>query len=48
MTEPRDLSSSGLVRLVAAREISTRIRDRSFIISSVVIILLIVGSVRCV
>ena len=45
MSEPRDLSSSGLVRLVAAREISTRIRDRSFIISSVVIILLIVGSI---
>ncbi|MCW2637263.1 MAG: ABC-type Na+ efflux pump, permease component [Blastococcus sp.] len=45
MTEPRTLSSAALVRLVAAREISTRIRDKSFIISSVVIILLIVGSI---
>jgi ABC-2 type transport system permease protein len=45
VTEPRDLSSAGLVRLVAGREISTRVRDRSFIISSVVIILLIVGSI---
>ncbi|MGY1751854.1 ABC transporter permease [Blastococcus sp. SYSU D01042] len=40
-TEP---SSSSLVRLVAAREISTRIRDKGFIISSVVILLVIVGA----
>jgi ABC-2 type transport system permease protein len=39
------LGSAALVRLVAAREISARIRDKSFIISSVVIILLIVGSI---
>jgi ABC-2 type transport system permease protein len=45
VTEPHKLSSAALVRLVAAREISTRIRDKSFIISSVVIILLIVGSI---
>ncbi|TFV63300.1 UNVERIFIED_ORG: ABC transporter permease [Bacillus sp. AZ43] len=44
MTEPRTLSSSALVRLVAAREISARIRDRNFIISSVVIIVLLVGA----
>ena len=45
MTQPHKLSSAGLVRLVAVREMSTRIRDKSFIISSVVIILLIVGSI---
>ncbi|MCW2701156.1 MAG: yhaP [Blastococcus sp.] len=45
MSEPRDLGSAGIVRLVAGREISTRIRDKSFIISSLVIILLIVGSI---
>ncbi|MBN1091503.1 ABC transporter permease [Blastococcus sp. TML/M2B] len=43
MTETRDPSSAGLVRLVAAREVATRIRDKSFIISSVVILVLIVG-----
>jgi ABC-2 type transport system permease protein len=45
VSEPRMLGSAALVRLVAAREISARIRDKSFIISSVVIILLIVGSI---
>jgi ABC-2 type transport system permease protein len=45
VNEPHKLSSAALVRLVATREISTRIRDKSFIISSVVIILLIVGSI---
>lgn len=43
MSEPRGLSSAAFVRLVAGREISTRIRDRSFIISSLVIVLLLVG-----
>ena len=37
------LSSAQLVRLVAGREISTRIRDRTFIVSSVVMIVLILG-----
>jgi len=45
MTEPRSPGSAQMVRLVAAREISTRVRDKSFIISSVVIILLILGSI---
>ncbi|SDF14063.1 ABC-2 type transport system permease protein [Blastococcus fimeti] len=36
-------SSAGLVRLVAAREISERIRDKNFIISSVFILVLLVG-----
>lgn len=35
--------SAALVRLVAGREISTRIRDRGFLISSLVLILLVVG-----
>jgi ABC-2 type transport system permease protein len=37
------LSSGQLVRLVAAREISSRIRDRTFIASSVLMIVLILG-----
>ena len=41
MTSP--LSSAQLVRLVAGREISTRIRDRTFIASSVLMIVLILG-----
>ncbi len=44
MTEPRDLGSASLVGLVAKREISARIRDKNFIISSVVILLLLLGS----
>jgi ABC-2 type transport system permease protein len=43
MTEPRGLSSAALVRLVAGREISARVRDKNFIISSVVILLVLVG-----
>ncbi|MGY1770484.1 ABC transporter permease [Blastococcus sp. SYSU D00813] len=43
MSEQRPLSSSALVRLVAGREISTRLRDKNFIISSVVIILVLIG-----
>jgi ABC-2 type transport system permease protein len=43
VTEPRSLSSVAMVRLVAAREIASRIRDKNFIISSVVIIVLLVG-----
>ncbi|MGY1783837.1 ABC transporter permease [Geodermatophilus sp. SYSU D00698] len=37
------LSSAQLVRLVAAREVSTRIRDKTFIASSVLMIVLILG-----
>jgi ABC-2 type transport system permease protein len=43
MTEPRSLGSAAMVRLVAAREISSRIRDKNFIISSVVIVVVLVG-----
>jgi ABC-2 type transport system permease protein len=43
MSEPRSLGSAALVRLVAGREISARVRDKNFIISSVVIILVLVG-----
>jgi ABC-2 type transport system permease protein len=43
MSEQRPLSSSALVRLVAGREISTRLRDKNFIISSIVIILILIG-----
>jgi ABC-2 type transport system permease protein len=44
MSEPRGPGSATLVRLVASREISTRVRDKNFIISSIVIILLLVGA----
>jgi ABC-2 type transport system permease protein len=44
MSEPRSLSSASLVRLVAAREISARVRDKNFIISSVVILVLLIGT----
>ena len=43
MTEPRSLGSGALVKLVAAREISARLRDKNFIISSIVIIVVLVG-----
>jgi ABC-2 type transport system permease protein len=43
MTTPRRLGSAALVRLVAGREISARVRDKNFIISSVVIVLVLVG-----
>jgi ABC-2 type transport system permease protein len=42
-SEPRTPGSAALVRLVAAREVSSRIRDRNFIVSSVVIIVLLLG-----
>ncbi|MGY1705535.1 ABC transporter permease [Geodermatophilus sp. SYSU D00697] len=45
MTEPRTPSSAALVRLVAGREISSRIRDKNFIISSIVIIVLLLGAI---
>jgi ABC-2 type transport system permease protein len=43
VSEQKSLGSSALVRLVAGREISSRIRDKNFIISSVVIVLLLLG-----
>jgi ABC-2 type transport system permease protein len=43
MTEPRELSSAALVRLVAGREVSARLRDKNFIISSIVIIVVLLG-----
>jgi ABC-2 type transport system permease protein len=43
MTAPRTPGSGELVRLVAGREISTRIRDKTFLISSGVILLLVLG-----
>ena len=43
VTAPRTPGSAELVRLVAGREISTRIRDKTFLISSAVILLLVLG-----
>ena len=45
MTEPRSPGSAAMVRLVAAREITARVRDKNFIVSSVVIIVLLVGMI---
>jgi ABC-2 type transport system permease protein len=44
VSEPRTLGSAALVRLVAAREISARVRDKNFIISSAVILVLLLGT----
>lgn len=41
---PRTPGSAALVRLVAAREVSSRIRDKNFVISSAVILLLLLGT----
>jgi ABC-2 type transport system permease protein len=45
MTSPgtRTPGSAALVRLVASREVSSRIRDKNFLISSAVILLLLLG-----
>jgi ABC-2 type transport system permease protein len=43
VTAPRTPGSGELVRLVAGREISTRVRDKTFLISSAVILLLVLG-----
>jgi ABC-2 type transport system permease protein len=43
VTAPRTPGSGELVRLVAGREVSTRIRDKTFLISSAVILLLVLG-----
>jgi len=37
------VSSTALIRLVAGREISTRLRDKAFLISSAVLLVLIIG-----
>ncbi|MCF6744163.1 ABC transporter permease [Blastococcus sp. KM273128] len=39
----RELGSAALVRLVAGREISARLRDKNFIVSSVVILVVLIG-----
>ena len=44
MTAPGTPGSAALVRLVAGREVSTRIRDKTFLISSAVILLLVLGA----
>ncbi|WP_029430928.1 ABC transporter permease [Blastococcus sp. URHD0036] len=43
MSGQKPLGSAALVRLVAGREISTRLRDKNFIISSVVIIVVLIA-----
>ncbi|HYH26606.1 MAG TPA: ABC transporter permease [Blastococcus sp.] len=49
MSDPRSgirrPSSAGLVRLVAVREIAARIRDKNFLISSAVILVILLGSI---
>jgi ABC-2 type transport system permease protein len=45
MTAPRTPGSGELVRLVAGREVSTRIRDKTFLVTSAVILLLVLGAV---
>ena len=44
MSEPRALSPAATIRLVAAREITARIRDKNFLISSAVILVLLIGT----
>ena len=44
MSEPRPLSAASTVRLVAAREIGARVRDKNFLISSAVILVLLLGT----
>jgi ABC-2 type transport system permease protein len=43
VTEPRRPSSAAVVRLVATREASTRLRDKNFLIGSLVIVVLLLG-----
>jgi ABC-2 type transport system permease protein len=44
VSEPRALSPAATIRLVAAREITARIRDKNFLISSAVILVLLIGT----
>lgn len=43
MTAPRTPGNAAIVRLVAGREVSTRVRDKTFLISSAIILLLVLG-----
>ena len=43
MSELRRPSSAAIVRLVAAREASTRLRDKNFVVGSIVIVVLLLG-----
>ncbi|MGY1636728.1 ABC transporter permease [Geodermatophilus sp. SYSU D00742] len=43
MSRPQEVGSAAMVRLVAGREVASRVRDKNFIISSVVILLVLVG-----
>jgi ABC-2 type transport system permease protein len=43
VSELRRPSSAAMVRLVAAREASTRLRDKNFVIGSIVIVVLLLG-----
>ena len=43
MTEPTDLTPTRLIGLVAQREIVTRIRTRTFLISSAVLLVAVVA-----
>jgi ABC-2 type transport system permease protein len=43
VSEPKQLGSASLIRLVAGREISTRLRDKNFLISTAVLLILIIG-----
>ena len=44
-TDVKPPSAAGMVRLVAAREVATRIRDKGFLIGSAVLLLLILGMI---
>jgi ABC-2 type transport system permease protein len=44
VSAPQDVGGAAMVRLVAARELSARLRDKNFIISSVVILVLLIGT----
>ena len=43
MTDAQRPSSAAIVRLVAAREAATRLRDKNFIVGSIVIVVLLLG-----
>jgi ABC-2 type transport system permease protein len=44
VSAPQDVGSAAMVRLVAGRELSARLRDKNFIISSVFILVLLLGT----
>jgi ABC-2 type transport system permease protein len=43
VSEPRRPSSAAVVRMVAAREASTRLRDKNFVVGSIVMVVLLLG-----